>query len=81
RCASNVLARCLSALQNGELEAERQVAEEGAYYRWPDSAAFDRLRRRGHPLLSLVDLVGILVGRFDDFTPERSELTLTSGSE
>ncbi|MDE0903473.1 MAG: hypothetical protein OSB42_02485 [Planctomycetota bacterium] len=35
----------------------------GNYYRWPDSAAFDRLREKGHRLISLPQLTRFLMGR------------------
>ena len=46
----------------------------GAYYRWPDSAAYDRLQERGHRLLSWRDLWGILSGRYDDFRADEELL-------
>jgi len=42
-----------------------------AYHRWPDSAAFDRLRARGHALLDGGQLCGILTGRYGDFRADR----------
>jgi methionyl-tRNA formyltransferase len=71
--AGHVLPRCLEELVSGRLEPRPQDPGEGAYYRWPDSAAFDRLEARGHRLLGWRDLWGILSGRFDDFraTEER----------
>ncbi len=63
--AARLLPDCLAALQNGELTPKVQAENEGAYYRWPDSAAFERLRAQGHSLVSYRQLLGILTGRFD----------------
>ncbi|MCP5020829.1 MAG: hypothetical protein GY930_03540 [bacterium] len=65
QCAARLLPDCLAALQNGKLNPEVQAENEGAYYRWPDSAAFERLRTQGHSLVSYRQLLGILVGRYD----------------
>jgi folate-dependent phosphoribosylglycinamide formyltransferase PurN len=74
RSASALLPACLEALAGGRLEPEAQDPDAGAYYRWPDSEAFGRLRERGHPLVSLRQLAALLLGRFDAFEAERSEL-------
>ncbi|MDF1838221.1 MAG: formyltransferase family protein [Planctomycetota bacterium] len=66
QCAARLLPACLEALQNGELTPEVQTEGQGAYFRWPDSEAFARLRAAGHPLISYRQLVGILNGRYDD---------------
>ena len=63
--AARLLPDCLKALQGGELDPETQTESGGAYYRWPDSAAFERLRTRGHALISYRQLLGILHGRYD----------------
>ena len=65
QCAARLLPDCLTALQAGELTPKGQTENEGEYYRWPDSAAFERLRARGHSLTSYRQLFGILNGRFD----------------
>jgi folate-dependent phosphoribosylglycinamide formyltransferase PurN len=78
RSAAALLPACLAALERGELRPEPQDPEQGAYFRWPDSQAFARLRERGHPLISLRQLLAVLVGRFDTFRAERSELCLRS---
>ena len=74
RSASALLPSCLEALEGGRLRPEPQDPEAGAYFRWPDSAAFERLRERGHPLISLRQLGAVLLGRFDEFQAENSEL-------
>lgn len=67
RAASALLPPTLAAFAAGDLAPRPQDAAAGTYYRWPDSAAFDRLRARGHALLSWRQLWGILVGRDDRF--------------
>jgi len=74
RSASALLPSCVAALEEGGLQPEAQDPESGAYFRWPDSAAFGRLRQRGHRLISLRQLIGILVGNFDAHVVQRSEL-------
>jgi methionyl-tRNA formyltransferase len=64
---AHVLPRCLEELVAGHLQPRPQDPEAGAYYRWPDSAAYDRLEERGHRLLRWRDLWGILSGKYDDF--------------
>ena len=76
KCAAALLPSCVAALGGGQAFPSPQNPDEGAYYRWPDSAAFAKLRSRGHALISLRQLLGILIGRFDDFHAERSELSL-----
>lgn len=68
--AAALLPRCLERLVAGELQPARQPEGAGAYYKWPDSAAFDRLRAAGHGLLSWRQLFGILDGRHDGFRAE-----------
>jgi folate-dependent phosphoribosylglycinamide formyltransferase PurN len=75
RAASRLLPDCLAALENGRLEPRVQAPDEGAYWRWPDSAAFDRLQAAGHCLMSWRQLFGLLVGRYDD-VPASRELEL-----
>lgn len=65
RAAGRLLPRCVAAWVAGEIEPVVQDPEAGAYWRWPDSAAFDRLKARGHPLLSWRQLFLILSGRHD----------------
>lgn len=77
RSASSLLPDCLAALEAGRLSPEDQDAEEGAYYRWPDTQAFDRLRERGHALISMRQLIGILIGRYDGFEAKRADLSLS----
>ncbi|MDG1490807.1 MAG: formyltransferase family protein [Planctomycetota bacterium] len=60
--AGQLLPRVLAALESGALEPQPQDPEAGAYWRWPDSAAFDRLRNRGHALVSLRQLFSLLAG-------------------
>ena len=73
--AAALLPRCLGALEGGELTPREQSPEEGAYWRWPDSEAFDRLRERGHPQISWRQLSGILTGRYDAFVARRTTLS------
>ena len=63
--AGRLLPRVLAALESSQLRPRRQDPEAGAYWRWPDSAAFDRLVERGHSLLSWRQLVGLLAGHDD----------------
>ena len=63
RAAAAILPECVEALCEGRLEPRAQDPEEGAYYRWPDSVAFDRLKKRGHCLFSWRQLLRILTGR------------------
>lgn len=74
RCASALLPACLSNLAAGRARPVAQDPGQGNYFRWPDSAAFDRLRERGFVLVSFRQLWAILVGHHDHFVPERSEL-------
>jgi methionyl-tRNA formyltransferase len=64
---AQLLPRCLEELVQGRLQPRPQDPDAGAYYRWPDSAAYDRLEARGHRLLKWGDLWGILSGKYDDF--------------
>lgn len=64
--AARLLPRCCGDLEGGRVAPQAQ-ADGGAYHRWPDSAAFDRLEEAGHPLFSWRDLWGILSGRYDAF--------------
>ena len=74
--AAQLLPECVTALEQGRLRPEAQAADEGAYFRWPDSAAFERLRARGHSLIGWRQLAGILFGRYDDFCAENLSLSL-----
>lgn len=74
KSASRLLPGCLSALEDGRLSPVAQDPNTGAYFRWPDSAAFDRLKQRKHALISLRQLLGILTGRYDKFRAESSTL-------
>lgn len=74
KCAATLLPSCVAALSQGRLLPTPQNLDEGAYYRWPNSAAFERLRSRGHTLISFRQLFDILVGRFDDFCADRVRL-------
>lgn len=66
QAAALLLPRCLEALETGGIAPAAQP-DGGAYYRWPDSAAFDRLEAAGHSLFSWRQLWGILAGRHDAF--------------
>ena len=74
RCAAQLLPELVDALNAGCVAPVPQDTTRGEYYRWPDSASVDRLRTRGHPLVSARDLWGILSGRFDSFQAEVSEV-------
>jgi len=71
QAASRLLPRCIGAFGAGRLAPTPQP-EGGAYYRWPDSAAFDRLEARGHSLFSWRQLWGILAGRYDAFLADET---------
>ncbi len=75
QCAARLLPDGLAALQNGELEPQARSENEGAYYRRPDSASFDRLRTHGHPLVSHRQLLGILSGRYDGHRADFASLS------
>ena len=75
---AQLLPRCLEALGAGRLQPRPQDPDAGAYYRWPDSAAYDRLEARGHRLLKWRDLWGILSGKYDDFRADE-ELVRRAG--
>lgn len=70
RAASQLLPECVARVVRGELHGTPQGAEDGQYYRWPDSEAFDRLRARGHSLISFRQLFAILTGRYDDLSAD-----------
>jgi methionyl-tRNA formyltransferase len=76
RSASELLPRCLAALEQGRLLPQPQKQGEGAYYRWPDSEAFDRLGQVGSSLFTPGQLAGILLGHHDRMDGLRSELSL-----
>ena len=63
--AARLLPRCAEGLRDGELRGVPQDVDAGAYYRWPDSAAFDNLTARGHRLFSWRGLWSILGGNRD----------------
>ena len=69
KAASALLPRCVAALAEGRL-APRAQEPGGAYWRWPDSAAYDRLASRGHALWRWRDLHAILRGDHDDHEAE-----------
>lgn len=71
RAAARLLPECLTGLESGILSPRTQDGDAGAYYKWPDSAAFDRLERRGHRLMSWVQLFALLAGRYDDVEAEQ----------
>ena len=66
QAVARALPVCVAALEGGTVTPRAQSAGEGAYYRWPDGAAFDRLRAREHALFSWRQLFGILTGRHDE---------------
>lgn len=71
RALGDLLPEVVRALADGTISPRPQLTG-GAYHRWPDSAAMDRLHRQGHRGFRLADLIRILLGRFDDFTAARS---------
>lgn len=79
RSLARLLPRVVAALEDGTAEARAQGAG-GVYRRWPDSAAMDRLKRRGHRVFSFREFAGILLGRFDAFEPSRLEVCRRGGA-
>lgn len=73
RAAAALLPRVVESVESGRIVPRPQPAG-GQYYRWPDSAAYDRLLARGHRVFSFRDLIAILWGRYDHFTAERSSV-------
>jgi methionyl-tRNA formyltransferase len=61
--AASLLPSTLELLESGRLEPRAQAAGAGRYFRWPDSAAVDRLRAAGHSMMSFGDLLQIAYGR------------------
>ena len=74
RSIARLLPPVIADLAANRLEPRPQEAG-GNYFRWPDSAAMDRLKRRGHPVFSLRDMAAVLTGRYDDFEPARVEIS------
>ncbi|MFT7463399.1 MAG: methionyl-tRNA formyltransferase [Pseudohongiellaceae bacterium] len=72
RAASRLLPVCLTALASGRMSPQQQSSAAGAYWRWPDSAAFDRLASRGHCLMSWRQLFALLAGRYDGLEAEQT---------
>ena len=70
RSAGHILPGVLEALCKGELEPLKQNANDGAFYRWPDRAAFQGLWREGHALVRTKDIFAIIFGRCDGFAPD-----------
>ncbi len=70
RAAGRLLPKCLDALEADRLDPRPQNPESGAYWRWPDSAAFERLKQRGHCLISWRQLMALLMGRHDQLQVE-----------
>lgn len=68
-CAAATLPKVVDGFVRGEITPISQDSEVGNYYRWPDSAAFNQLRARGHSLFSWQDLWKIISGAYDDFHP------------
>ncbi len=71
QAAARLLPRCLEALEGGRVVPAPQP-DGGAYHRWPDSAAYDRLEAAGHALFRWRDLWGILAGRYDESPAEET---------
>jgi len=69
--AARLLPACAEQIEQGRAAPVGQP-DGGAYHRWPDSAAFDRLEAAGHSLFSWRDMWGILSGRFDAFAAEEA---------
>lgn len=65
RAAAAILPECVDKLCQGQLTPRAQDPDTGAYYRWPDGVAFDRLKSRGHCLFSWRQLWRILAGDGD----------------
>jgi len=73
RAIADLLPEVLPDLVAGRI-VPRAQAPGGEYYRWPDSAAMDRLKRRGHSVFSWRDMVAVLTGGYDAFLPDRREI-------
>jgi methionyl-tRNA formyltransferase len=71
QAAARLLPRCAERIEQGRAVPLPQPGG-GAYHRWPDSPAFDRLEAAGHALFSWRDLWGILSGRYDGFEAEEA---------
>ncbi len=70
RAAGRLMPRVFAGLESGSLRPAAQDPDSGAYWRWPDSPAFHRLRERGHSLVSWRQLVRLLAGDDDDHLGE-----------
>ncbi|MFN8391396.1 MAG: formyltransferase family protein [Bdellovibrionota bacterium] len=67
--AAQLLPEVLDKFSRGELTASSQATDSGSYYRWPDSAAYQRLWERRASLFRISDIWGILSGRYDSSLP------------
>lgn len=74
RSAAYLLPKVISVMDSGNHNPIDQDPNVGKYYRWPDTEAVDQLVGKGHPIVNLSDLIGILTGRFDHFIPCEIEI-------
>lgn len=73
--ATRLLLECVEPWVQRETTPWPQDSGAGAYYKWPDSAAFDRLKARGHCLLSWRQLWRIIRGHYGrDFAEMEMEV-------
>ena len=72
--ASYLLPQVMTLLEQGKLTPRSQDSSQGAYYRWPDSAAVNMLKNSGHRIVSWRDLRDILTGKYDQFEPSEIEI-------
>lgn len=79
RSASELLPECLAALEAGRLLPQPQVPGQGDYYKWPDSAAFDRLSSAGFHLFRAGQLRDILLGHHERAAGLERELSIQTG--
>jgi methionyl-tRNA formyltransferase len=65
RTVAALLPATVQGLADGTLIPTAQAPHTGNYFKWPDSAAYDRLSSSGRRLFSFRDLFAILTGKHD----------------
>lgn len=68
--AAKVLPECVSLFTQNKLALKEQQGDQGCYYKWPDSSAYNRLKKLGFRVTSLPNIFSILTGRYDNFSPD-----------
>ncbi|MBP9838454.1 MAG: hypothetical protein KBC84_07045 [Proteobacteria bacterium] len=68
--AAKVLPECIRLFIAGELSPKAQTTNQGSYYKWPDSEAYNRLKKSNYSVISLKDIYAILTGKYDNFSPD-----------